>query len=281
MDRQVVICGGPDIEARTRAYLQLVGRRRVSVASRIAQFSDAIVDVRGALSSKRLIPAWQQQRCTVISDGPLARSLAESHELLERGDLLLALPSLYDQRHQVVLEQAAKGAIGDLVTVRLVRLLPLQNPLWDSITLTYGLDPLALLQALGGPVERIMAQQQTLVRRRPDTLFAVGSFKGGAIFYLELSTAYPRGYRSERIEVVGTKGILEYDSDLDHALRLTTAAGTTRHRAQYEPSLHRMLRDCLRCMDDPVAMEEHRERAKVAVDFLFRTVDSAEVHEAR
>jgi len=281
MDRQIIICGGPDIEARTRAYLQLVGRRRVSVASRIAQFSDAIVDVRGALSSKRLIPVWQQRRCTVISDGPLARSLADSHELLDRGDLLLALPSLYDQRYQVVLEQAATGTIGDLVTVRLVRLLPVQSPLWDSITLTYGLDPLAMLQALGGPVERIMAQEQSLMRRRPDTLFAVGSFKGGAIFYLELSAAYPHGYRSERIEVVGTKGILEYDSDLDHALRLTTTTGTTRHRAQYEPALHRMLRGCLRCMDDPAAMEEHRDRAKAAVDFLWQTIDSAEAHEVR
>jgi predicted dehydrogenase len=281
MDRQIIICGGPDIEARTRAYLQLVGRRRVSVASRIAQFSDAIVDVRGALSSKRLIPAWQQHRCTVISDGPLARSLAESHALLDRGDLLLALPSLCDQRHQVILGQTAKGTIGDLVAVRLVRLLPLASPLWDSITLTYGLDPLALLQALGGPVERTMAQEQSLVRRRPDTLFAVGTFKGGAIFCLELSAAYPHNYRSERIEVVGTKGILEYDSDLDHALRLTTATGTTYHNAQYEPTVHRMLKDCLQRMDDPVAMKEHSERGKMAVDFLFRTMDSADAHEAR
>jgi hypothetical protein len=281
MDRQVVICGGPDIEARTRAYLQLVGRRRVSVAARIDQFSDAIVDVRGALSSKRLISAWLQNRCSVISDGPLAPTLNESLDLLDRGDLLLALPSLYDLRHRVILEQAAQGVIGSLVTVRLVRLLPLASPLWDTIALTYGLDPLALLQALGGAVERVMALQQSLLRRRPDTLFAVGSFKGGAVFYLELSAVYPHNYRSERIEVVGTNGILEYDSDSDHALRLTTGAGTTRCEAEYEPAIHRMLSDCLVRMEDPAAMQEHRERGRLAVDFLFRTVDSAETREAR
>lgn len=281
MDRQVIICGGPDIEARTRAYLQLVGRRRVSVASRAAQFSQAIVDVRGALASKRMIPAWQQHGCTVISDGPLARTLAESQEFLDQGNLLLTFPSLYDRRYQLVLEQTAKGAIGDLITVRLVRLLPMQSPLWDSITLTYALDPLAMLQALGGPVERVMVQERALVRRRPDTLFAVGRFKGGAIFYLELSAVYPHGYRSQRLEVVGTEGILEHDSDLNHALRLTTAGGTTHHAALYEPGLIRMLRDCLRCMEDASAMEEHRQRAKAAVEFLFRAADSARAHEVR
>lgn len=281
MDKQIIICGGPDIEARTRAYLQLVGRRRVSVAARAAQFSEAIVDVRGALASKRLIPSWQQRGCTVISDGPLARTLAESREVLDRGNILLTLPSLYDHRYQLILEQAAKGAIGDLITVRLVRLLPMQSPLWDSILLTYGLDPLAMLQTLGGPVERIMVHTQSLARRRSDTLFAVGRFKGGAIFYLELCAVYPHGYRSERIEVVGTQGILEHDSDLNHALRLTTAAGTTYHGALHEPPLLRMLADYLGYIDDASAMEEHRQRATAAVDFLFRAVDSAEAHEAR
>jgi len=281
MDRRVIICGGPDIEVRTRAYLELVGRRRVSVASRIGEFSEAIVDVRGGLASKRLIPAWQQHGCTVISDGPLARTLAQSQELLDRGDLLLTLPSLYDQRYQLILQQTAGGAIGDLVTVCLIRLLPMQSPLWDSIALTYGLDPLAMLQALGGPVERIMVQEQALRRRRPDTLFAVGRFKGGAIFYLELSAAYPHGYQSERIEVVGTEGILEYDSHLNRSLRVTTAAGSMLHDALYEPPLFRMLRDYLRCMDDASAMEEHRERAQAALELLFRAIVSSQAHEAR
>ena len=281
MDRPVIICGGPDTEARTRAYLQLVGRRRVSVASRLSQFSEAIVDVRGGLASKRLISAWQQRGCTVISDGPLARTLAQSQELLDRGNLLLTLPSLYDPRYQLILRQTAEGGIGDLITVRLIRLLPMQSPLWDSIAHTYGLDPLAVIQALGGPVARIMVQGQALRRHRPDTLFAVGRFKGGAIFYLELSAACPHGYQSERIEVVGTEGILEYDSSLDRALRLTTAAGSALHSALYEPPLFRMLRDYLRCMDGASAMEEHRERAQAALELLFRAMGSAQAHEAR
>ena len=283
MDRPVIICGGPDIEARTRTYLQLVGRHRLSVASRIDQFSQAIVDIRGGVSSKRLIPVWQQNRCTVVSDGPLARTLDQNQELLGQGNLLLALPSLYDSRYQLILREAASGRIGDLITIRIVRLLPMQSPLWDSITFTYGLDPLAALQALGGPVARVMAREQALRRGRPDTLFAIGRFEGGAIFYLETSTAYPHGYRSERIEVVGTEGILEYDSTLSHPLRLTTTAGSMPHDvdAQYEPALLRMLRDYLRRMNDPMAMEEHRERAQAAVEFLFRVMASAQAHEAR
>ncbi len=281
MDRPVIICGGPDIEARTRAYLQLVGRRRVSVASQIGEFSEAIVDVRGGLASKRLIPAWQQHGCTVISDSPLARTLAQSQELIERGNLLLTLPSLYDHRYQLVLQQTAQGAIGDLITVRLIRLLPMQSPLWNSITFTYVLDPLAVLQALGGPVERIMVQERALRRGRPDTLFAVGRFKGGAIFYLELSAAYPSRYQSERIEVVGAEGILEYDSDRNRSLRLLTTAGGALHDPLYEPPLFRMLRDYLRCMNDASAMEEHCERAQAALELLFRTIVSAQAHEAR
>lgn len=264
-----------------RAYLQLVGRRRVSVASHIDQFSEAIVDVRGGLASKRLIPAWQQHGCTVISDSPLARTLAQSQELLNRGNLLLTIPSLYDHRYRLTLQQTAKGAIGDLITVRLIRLLPLQSPLWDSIALSYGLDPLAALQALGGPVERIMVQEQALRRGRSDTLFAVGRFEGGAIFYLELSAAYPSGYRYEGIEVVGTEGILEYDSNLNRTLRVTTAAGSALHSALYEPALFRMLRDYLRCVDDASAMKEHRERVQAALALLFRAMDSAQAHEVR
>jgi predicted dehydrogenase len=281
VDRSVIICGGPDIEARTRAYLQLVGRRRVSVASRIGEFSEAIVDIRGGLASKRLIPVWQQNGCVVVSDGPLARTLAQSQEFLAQGALLIALPSLYDPRYQLILGHVAREVIGDLVTVRIVRLLPAQSPLWDSITFTYGLDPLAVLQALGGPVARIMAREQALRRGRPDTLFAVGRFEGGAIFYLEISAACPHHYRSERIEVVGTEGIMEYDSDLSRPLRLITAEGSTFHNAPYESALPRMLRDYLRRMEDASAMDEHRERAEAAVELLFRAMDSVQAHEAR
>jgi len=279
VERQVIICGGPDIEARTRAYLQLVGRHRVSVASRIGEFSNAIVDIRGGVASKRLIPIWQRNGCTVISDGPLSRSLAESQDLLARGNLFLTLPSLYDPRYQLILRQVAESIIGDPITIRIIRLLPSQSPLWDSITFTYGLDPLAVLQALGGPVARIMVQEHALRRGRPDTLFATGRYKGGAIFYLEMSTAYPRGYQSERIEVVGTRGILEYDSDLNRPLRATT--GVQLHSVLYEPPLLRMLRDYLHRIGNVSAMVEHREQAQAAVELLFRALDSAHSHETR
>ena len=281
MDKPVIICGGPDIEARTRTYLQLVGRRQVSVASQISEFSEAIVDVRGGLASKRLIPSWQQRECTVISNGPPARTLAQSQDLLNRGNLLLTLPSLYDHRYQLLQKQVAEGAIGDVITIRLIRLLSMQSPLWDSIVLTYGLDPLATLQALGGSVGRIMAREQNLRRRRSDTLFAVGRFESGAIFYLELSAICPYGYHSERIEVVGTRGLMEYNSDLNHSLRLTTAEGSTLHNALYEPPLFRMLREYLRCVDDPSMMDEHRDRAQTALELLFRVIDSAQAHEPR
>ncbi len=281
MDKPVIICGGPDIKTRMWAYSQLVGHRQVSVASYIGDFSEAIVDVRGGLASKRMIPIWQRNGCTVISDGPPARTLDQSQELLSQGNLLLTLPSLYDPRYQLILQQIAEGAIGNLITVRLIRLLPLQSPLWDSITLTYGLDLLAVLQALGGPVARIMVREQALRRRRPDTLFAVGRFERGAIFYLELSAAYPDGYQSERIEVVGTGGIMEYNSDLNRTLRLTTAAGSVLHDALHEPPLLRMLRDYLRCVDDAQAMEEQRGRAQAALELLFRALDSAQAQEVR
>ena len=281
MDKPVIICGGPDTDARTRAYLQLVGRHRVSVAPRIGEFSNAVVDVRGGMAAKRLLPYWQEHGCTVISDGPLAPTLAASQQLLDQGSLLLILPSLYDPRHQLILGQAAGGAIGDLVSVRLIRLLPMQTPLWDSITLSSGLDPLALVQALGGPVARVMLREQALRRRRPDSLFATGRFRGGGLFYLELSMVYPHDYHSERIEVVGTEGMLEYESDSDRGLRLTTAAGRRSINALHEPALVRMLRDYLRRMDDASAMEDHRERLQAALQLLFRGLDSAQTNQAR
>jgi len=281
VDRPVIICGGPDIEARTRAYLQLVGRRRVSVASRIGEFAQAIVDVRGGLASKRLIPAWQRRDCTVITNGPPARTLAQSEELLSQGNLLLTLPSLYDHRHQLLQRQVDEGAVGSVIAVRLLCLLPMQSPLWDTILLTYALDPLAALLALGGPVARIIVSERSLRRGRSDTLFAVGRFESGAIFHLEVSAAYPDGWHSERIEVVGTEGLMEYNSDVNCALRLTTAERSTLHDTFYEPPLLRMLREYLCCVEDASMMEKHRYQAQMGLELLFRAVDSAQAHEVR
>jgi predicted dehydrogenase len=190
------------------------------------------------------------------------------------GSVLLARPSRYNQRYELLRQQLKDGQIGKLVAVRIIRLWPEDCWLPDGVALNYAFDALDALCSLLGGVKRIMAYEQRLKRSKPDTLFAIAVGENAAIGYLELCTCYPQGYQSERIEVVGREGMLEYNSDVNQTLRLNAEQHTVTRDTFREAPLTRMIADYTRVIDNPRAIKAHIASTDEPLRLLYRALAS-------
>ena len=276
MERPAFVLGGPDLEHRARVYRHFLGDERVHVATKPSQVlgADIMIDVRESIEHKQAIPAWQDRGAVVITDGPPAATLEESQAIMASGSVLLARPSHYHHRYELLRQQFRDGQIGKLVAVRIIRLEPEDCWLPDGITLNYGFDAFDALCSLLGSVKRIMAYEQCLKRSKPDTLFAIAVGENAAIGYLELCACYPRGYRSERIEVVGREGMLEYNSDVNQTLRLNTGQHTVMRDTFREAPLTRMIAEYTRMISDPQAIQAHIASTREPLRLLYRVLES-------
>ena len=276
MDRPTFVLGKPDLECRAKAYRQILGKEQVRVAIEPGQVAGGqiLVDVRGSMEHKQAIPSWQKGGAVVISDGPPAATLEQSQAMMASGGILLARPSHYNQRYELLRKQLRNGQIGKLVAVRIIRLEPEDCWLPDGVTLNYAFDALDALCSLLGGVKRIMAREQRLKRSKTDTLFAIAVGENAAIGYLELCTCYPQGYRSERIEVVGREGILEYNSDVNRTLRLNTKRHTVTRDTFQDTPLTRMIADYVRMIGDQQAIQAHVASTDKPLRLLYRALAS-------
>jgi predicted dehydrogenase len=281
LDRPTFVLGEPDLEYRAEAYRQILGEKQVHVAIEPGQVTGGHirVDTRGSMEHKQAIPSWQNGGAVVITDGPPAATLEQSQTMMASGGVLLARPSLYDHRYKLLRQQLKDGQIGKLVAVRIIRLLPEDCWLPDGVTLNYAFDALDAMWSLLGGVQRIMAREQRLKRSNPDTLFAIVVGKNAAIGYLELCACYPQGYCSERIEVVGREGILEYNSDVNRTLRLNTSspapgAQTIIRDTFRDAPLARMIADYIRMMSDQQAIKAHIASTGEPLRLLYRALAS-------
>jgi predicted dehydrogenase len=277
LNRPTFICGKPNLAQRAEAYRQILGDDRVNVASDPGQISGAniLVDIRGSMAQKQRISCWQKGGAFVIADGPPAATLEQSQAMMASGNVLLARPSYYDHRYELLRQQLANGQIGKLVAVRIMRLLPEDSWLPDGVTLNYAFDALDALCSLLGSVKRIMAREQRLKGKKPDSLFAILVGENDALGYLELCTCYPQGYRSERIEVVGSDGILEYNSDVNRTLRLNTGQHTWLRDAFLESPLTKMIQAYIRIADDEQAVKAHIAATREPLHLIYRALISS------
>jgi predicted dehydrogenase len=276
LERPTTVLGGPDLERRAETYRHFLGDKQVTVAAEPSQVSgdQLLVDVRGSIAYKRAIPAWQSSGAVVVTNGPPATTLEQSQAIMASGQVILARPSYYNHRYELLRRQLQDGQIGELVAVRLIRLWPEDCWLPDGVTLDYAFDALDAMCSFLGGVKRIMAREQRLKHSQPDTLFAIAVGDNGAIGYLELCACYPRGYESERIEVIGRDGMLEYNSDIDRTLRLNTDERTVVRDTFREAPLTKMIGDYIGMVGDAQAIESHVAATDEPLRLLYRALNS-------
>jgi len=273
----VIVCGSSDTEARLAAYVEILGPERVSAleVTDVRPEEGLIVDIRGKMDEKRSVADWINSGAFVISDALPASDLSTSRELLSSQHLLLAQPSRYDPRHRVLQQQLIGGQIGELVAMRWVSLWPDDCWLPEGALENYAFDMLDSAVNLMGVPKRVMARQQRLKREVPDTLFVtMVAENGGAIGYLEISCCQPPGRRVERIEVVGRTGMLEYDSDANRTLRLSTENGTVLREAFWESPLRSMVGDYVLAIEDQKHLADRVSQMIRAFSVLERTAES-------
>jgi predicted dehydrogenase len=119
-----------------------------------------------------------------------------------------------------------------------------------------------------------MACEQRLKRSKPDTLFAIAVGENAAIGYLELCACYPRGYHSERIEVVGREGMIEYNSDVNRTLRLNTDQQAILRDTFQNTPLTRMIADYTRIIGDQQEIKAHIASIEKPLRLLYRAINS-------
>jgi len=178
----------------------------------------------------------------------------------------------------VLRKQLQDGQIGRLVAVRLVRAWPDDSWLSSGVVSDYAPDALEAVASLMGDLVRIMAREQRLARAVPDTLFAVLVGQNQAIGYLELSNAHPAGYFTERIEVVGDQGMLEYNADVNRTLKVVQPGRSMLRDAFQEPPLLRMVRAHVHCANHPEAMSTEISAGLACLDLVERVQQSAQTN---
>ena len=277
MRRATFIGGTAHLQARVGAYHQALGSEQVSIVAEPDQVSghEAFIDVQGSLEDKRWIPAWQRDGAFIVTDGPPAATFEASQQVMASGRVVLARPSYCDPRYELLRQQVSHGQVGRVVAARLIRLLAEDSWCPDGVTLNYAFDALDVLCSLLGGIKRIMAREQCLKRDKPDTLWATLVGESDAIGYLELCTCYPQGYESERFEVTGREGILEYNSDVHRTLRLHTPQYAGVRDAFHDPPLGRMVRAYLGLADDEDAVRSQAVATAEPLRLVFRALESS------
>ncbi len=259
----------------------MLGSDPISLSAQTGQIPgrDTFLDVQGSLEDKRGIPMWQKAGACIVADGPPAATFEASQDIMAGGKVMLARPSYYDPRYSLFRQQVRDGQVGRVVAVRLIRLLPEDSWCPDGVTFNYAFDAFDILSSLLGVIKRVMAREQRLKRDKPDTLWATLVGENDALGYLELCACYPQGYYSERCEVVGREGILEYNSDVHRTLHLHTPQSAELRDAFHDPPLRKMTRENLALMDDETAVRSRAVTVAGPLQLVFRALESSRTNQ--
>ncbi len=193
-----------------------------------------VADVAGDIASRsRSTRNALERGGRAIVHPPLGESLSNAKAILAAaGDSArVALPIHFTHKYAAA-AQSARSGIGEIITIRAIRIFP-PTQVWQQ-SLFQLVESLVLL---GGPLQRIYARSAALKSSDTDTVFCNGRYANDAIFYGEMSTAYPSQYSKEVIEITGRDGMVEYDSNArsflvasENGVSLTEAY----HRTPYE-----------------------------------------------
>ena len=196
---------------------------------------DAVVaDIAGDIASRSFSARHALERGgRAIIHPPLGDSLANAEAILATagGSARVALPIHYTHKYEAAARSARSG-IGEIITIRAIRIFP-PTQVWQQ-SFFHLVESLVML---GGPLRRVYASAAALKSSTTDTVFCNGRYANDAIFYGEMSTAYPSQYSKEVIEITGRDGMVEYDSNArsfwlasENGISLTEAY----HRTPYE-----------------------------------------------
>lgn len=256
----VILIGADNLAERVEAYKRLLptesiailrpdgataGRNTflgVPVAHEWPEASGGIADIAGdltarAVTARRALENGQQ----ALIHPPFGDSYENAEAILAAagGAIRVALPVHYTHKYETA-AQSARSGIGDTITVRAIRVFPPAQAWRQSM-----FQLVESLVLLGGPLQRIYAKAAALKSSDTDTVFCNGRYASRAIFYGEMSAAYPGNYSKEVIEVTGRDGMVEYDSNA-RSYWLASESGITLteayHRSPYEKMADAYLR---------------------------------------
>ena len=256
----VLLIGADSLAERVEAYKRLLptesiailrpdgataGRNTflgVPVAHEWPDANGGIADIAGDLTARAITArrALESGRQALIHP-PFGDSYANAEAILAAagGAMRVALPVHYTHKYEAA-AQSARAGIGDTITVRAIRVFPPAQAWRQSM-----FQLVESLVLLGGPLQRIYARAAALKSSDTDTVFCNGRYASRAIFYGEMSAAYPSSYSKEVIEVTGRDGMVEYDSNA-RSYWMASESGITLteayHRSPYEKMADAYLR---------------------------------------
>jgi predicted dehydrogenase len=267
--RRVLLVGEAERAEREAAYADISGIQLtagdVGVVDVFTRDPDLPPAVAGALADGK----------TVFMHAPRAawRSALLSLHREHGGRLRLARPARFDPRIESMLAGADRPEMGEVITVRAIRLAAAGANL-DALE-WWALD---VLVTLGGAVERVFCQRSALRGEAEDQVLSVVRFANGAIGYAEASAAYPPAGERTLVEVVTEQGMLEYDSATSPN-RLLGERLQVLEETYVESPLRRMLGAFVESLDDGVGVREaaaEERLLELAVAAAAKTPDGAE-----
>ena len=251
-NQSVLLVGADNLAERVEAYKRLLPADAITilksestsesrntflgvpVAHEWPQENGGIADIAGDVAARAVTArrALEHGRQTIIHP-PFGDSHANAEAILAAAGsgVRVALPVHFTHKYETA-AQSARTGIGEIITVRAIRVFaPAQA--WQQ-SLFQLMESLVLL---GGPLQRIYAKAASLKASNTDTVYCNGRYANRAIFYGEMSAAYPSQYRKEVIEVTGREGMVEYDSNA-RSFWMASESGVTLteayHRSPYE-----------------------------------------------
>ena len=252
-NQSVLLVGADNLAERVEAYKRLLPADAITilksestsesrntflgvpVAHEWPQENTGIADIAGDISTRsvtarRALGAAVGRR-SFTRHSAIRTPTRRLFLLQSGGSVRVALPVHFTHKYETA-AQSARTGIGEIITVRAIRVFaPAQA--WQQ-SLFQLMESLVLL---GGPLQRIYAKAASLKASNTDTVYCNGRYANRAIFYGEMSAAYPSQYRKEVIEVTGREGMVEYDSNA-RSFWMASESGVTLteayHRSPYE-----------------------------------------------
>jgi predicted dehydrogenase len=217
-------------EAAARAAQRYGGRAFASLEALLAAVD--VVDIcTPASTHKELVLAAADAGKAIICEKPLARHSADAREMVEaceRAGVMLfpAQVVRFFPMYRRVKERIDAGAIGKPAVYRSARCGAFPRPggkfsaahyadfaQSGGVVLDVGVHDIDFARWCCGDIERVFARGLTFAGRPyQDHAQITLRFATGAIGFIEVSWAHPRGVFRTRVEVAGGEGLIEWDS---------------------------------------------------------------------
>ncbi len=165
----------------------------------------------------------------VVCEKPLARTAKHAQEMIDVCDaagvkLLVAQVVRFFPEYALAQKKIASGDIGDVAVIRLKRgsSQPVGENKWfldqeksGGMILDLMIHDFDFARWLGGEVETVFAKsvRQENPEAEVDHALAILTHKNGVISHIEGSWAYPPPLFRTQIEVAGSNGFIQHDSD--------------------------------------------------------------------